>query len=272
MKYSFQEQEKIAKRNPAFLKIIDCDIFESIQEDIINKSILNIQFIKNPTEKVQKIVVNKNPIFIKYIKNPSEEASILAVSKSSHVIVYIKNPTEKTQEIAINDSYKNISLIDKPTLKIKLMAIKSNIRALQLIEEKELLSEAIREQLIEENPFLIKSMKTPSQELITKAILLEPKENGILINMLDVTNQLIVLTKHPELYKKISTNKNNFLIQKHIIDIDSCLIKYIENPSEEIQLLAIKKDIDSIEFIQEGNITDKVFLTAKELIEKLILK
>lgn len=251
MTYTQEEILKIIEKTPALLKVLDIEINESIQEKVIKNNLSHVKFIKNPSLKIQTQVVKNNAILIKHISNPCEEIQLLAVKKHSWVICKIDNPTILVQKVAINDNFKNINHIKNPPLEIKLYAIERNMQAISLIEEVELLSEAIREQLIEKNPFLIKAFKSPSMELIVKAILLNPKDNGIFINKLDKINLLEVLTKLPHLFKQVSTLKNDETIQKHVISIEPKQIQYIENPSDAILKLALETDISCLEYIEK---------------------
>lgn len=52
-----------------------------------------------------------------------------------------------------------------------------------------------------------------------------------------------------------------------MINTDASLIKYIKNPSEEIQILAVKKNYRMINFIQKPTRKVKIF-AKKEFIKK----
>jgi hypothetical protein len=84
-------------------KILD----EAAQLDLINKDWLNLQFIKNPTQRVCLIAVSKNWMAIRDVENQTEEMGLIAVSQYYKAISSIKNPTKEMYSIALSQTSKD---------------------------------------------------------------------------------------------------------------------------------------------------------------------
>ncbi|MFA9377640.1 MAG: hypothetical protein ACERKZ_12895, partial [Lachnotalea sp.] len=96
---------------------------------------VNLEHIKNPTEKVIKLALEQAGWAIKYVNHPSEELQLLAISKNYDALKFIKEPYNQVQEAAVKISYDALRYIKSPTNQAELIAIHSNAGAIKFISD-----------------------------------------------------------------------------------------------------------------------------------------
>lgn len=208
---------------------------EDIQFKIIEKEESFIEFVKKPSLKLQKKVVDNNPDMLRYIENPAEYIQKAVLSR---FVDYT--------------SLRNYSLDEL------------KMRALQT------------------NSYAIKYIYNPSEEMQLYAVNIHPHLIEYINNSTPKV-QMFVVTRDAMLFKKIS--KPSIEVQRHMVDnaegaipnhtsnLDITIqrrgvtenpyfILKIDDPSEEIQMLAIQGNPTVIKFIDEP--TDEVKKMAVE--------
>lgn len=100
---------------------------EETQVKLVEKDILNISYVKNPSLNVQLAAVNSRGWSIRYIDNPCDQVKIAAIKNSPRSIEAIKNPTDEMKLMAIESDVDSMRYIKNPTEEMKWMAINKGI-------------------------------------------------------------------------------------------------------------------------------------------------
>jgi hypothetical protein len=179
-----------------------------------------IREIENPSEAVQLAAITLGPhwtidyLYINKI-DPSEEVKLAAVQKNGHALEYIKYPSESVQLAAVEQNVFSVGHIQKSQIsrKVKVYVLKM---LMSFIKHKEF-SDAID---LYKN---LRSQRVNWQEL-------EPIAQH--------------LKKHRYVSESETTEFSNLSADEKIEQIKKhgFLIKNITNPSEDLQLLAVKND------------------------------
>jgi hypothetical protein len=265
-----------------FLKVLikntkDYELLNSLPEDLLIKAIKHrpyiIKHIKNPSEELKSIAVNHEPRVITSIPNASEELKLKAVRKMFSVITAIDNPSEAVQLEAVStyiesdkrkddrdtedfdfnsgnfDLNKFFACINSESAQLK--AFKYNPRIKKYIKNP---SEFIQLELLIDNLDNFNLIKNPTQKVIDyyksmSEILKNP------YNIIDVENpsekmqfealfidiNVFPYIKNPT-QKVIDYYKDRKSLTLRLVEEDPYYIRDVENPSEEVQLAALKGD------------------------------
>ena len=244
------------------------------QLEVIKKDPDYISIIPNPSEEMQITAVKKDPKSIMWIKNPSEKVQLEAVKTGEQsYVIYILNeqgivPSEKVQLEAVksNEAYGVMTkLYEKgivPSEKVQLEAVKRNPETLNYIKNP---TEKVQLAAIRKKPYVFRFIRNPTKKVQREAVKLDPfnvgqihKSRGSIVEP-DEELQLIAVRTDPVmalLEIKNPTEK----VQLEAVKRKPDSIKYIKNPTEKVQLEAVKQKPDSIKYIK--NPTEKVQLEA----------
>ena len=208
---------------------------EDIQFKIIEKDESFIEFVKKPSLKLQKKVVDNNPYMLRYIENPAEYIQKAALSGFVDYRSLKNYSLDELKKQALQTNSYAIKCIYNPSEEMQLYAV--NIHPL-LIEYIKNSTPKVQMFAIRRDPLLFRKISKPSIEV--QRHMVDNAENAIPNNTdkLDITIQRRGVTRNP-----------NFIIK-------------INNPSEEIQMLAIQGNPTVIKYIEEP--TDEVLKMAVE--------
>jgi hypothetical protein len=308
------------KQDGEAIKFID-NPSEEVQIEAVKNYPITIEYIDNPSEKVQLAMVSDNGYAITYIKGtpsekvqlaavqsspgaistilqknivPSEEVQLAAVNKDPEVIKYLgygrAEASEKVQLAAVGKRYNAFRWIQNPSEKVtqlydqKIRELRSgkdvdeNYGKINENKGTTMNSEALLRQYVDtglpipEHQFNGLNDNLKKTYIRKRNIALEGgfgEEDDVekyempylsdksKIEMLKTYGHLIELIENPTEEMKLIA-----------VEYSGDNIRYIDNPSEELQLIAVGNYLRSIRFIK--NPTEKVQLKAIEFWDKNI--
>ncbi len=193
-------------------------------------------------DELMKKIVENEPEWLMFIKDPSEDVQLAAVRKSAYNIIYIKNPTENVQlEVVRRDGEKIKWIMDNgitTSKDVQLAAVSYHGSCIRHIENP---SEPIQLAAVKNFADSITYIKNPYPSVIKlyKELTFENVLLGVVENNGDDIRYIIEKGFEPSERVQLAAVKN-----------DGNAIKYIKNPSEKVQLSAIKNNIKAFEFIK----------------------
>ncbi|PLY08031.1 MAG: hypothetical protein C0625_03535 [Arcobacter sp.] len=235
---------------------LDCYKINQFKEADILKCLkldpYKIRYLDNPSIKTQQLVAELNPsaaaneiknidfnvaenifkyadhIELKNFKEPSPKIELLAVKYLKKPFKYYSNPTKEAQLLAIEKNVNNIFNIKNPSKEVIKKAIEKNYR--------------------------IVTRLTLNNEMKLFAI----KQNLKVFNLitLDKKSQDYFFKTTKFLDKDLAHDKKLELLKKYPF-----CIKYIKNPTEEEQLIAINSNSYALNYIKTP-VSEKIKLTA----------
>jgi hypothetical protein len=245
-------------------------------------------------------VVSKNVEFFYFLENPTKEQIINAIKIKPEIfcdlkevdeemqILYFKSLKENESPKTIFDTFNNIMKITNPCYEVRKMAIeKSSKIAIFIQQELGQLTNEEQISALKQNSKLIYDIENPCNEAIDEILSVEPE---YIFKMLNPTNeQLITASIYKEglLNKYINQNKLDpkklvdvilevsyydlkafkkyykLLNESQLIDlIERCpdYIRYIKNPNEKIQEIAVSRDYSVFQFIENpSNLIEELY-------------
>ena len=273
------------KKDPMFIGIIN-NLTDKMAQVAVTINGLAIMHIDNPSKKLQEIAIKQNVAAIRYIKNPSlkmqqyaigvhpqlirnmdittlpeeliitalendgstlqyvkeqgveitDKMALTAIKNDAHTIKYVDNQTYEMQNIAIEDDPTLIAYCKKPVKPLMRKAVEANSSAITFIK---LPPKDIQMIAIKDNPNLAGDIRVLHPDVLFYAIKKAPTIIG-----------------YPSIRSKLTDEMKEFIIRRDPNDI-----MFMENPSEELQLIAVKKDPDTFKIIQ-NLATDEVRIEA----------
>lgn len=239
-----------------------------ILEVAINQNSKAFNFIKDPSEEIKELfkkvekeeirqyeiaLVKKHYPNIENIENPSEELQKIAYEIYPRSIQYIKNPCFELEKHFINSDYSNLQYLQNPSKEIIEMLLNDDHGRWMCFKYlKEGVSDDIKLEIIKHRPFRINDIKNPTLEMQLKAYELD---KTLLKNMkvasIDFYKEILkndpylisnFIGKHKifpySITRKFEDKLEEF--KKIAVTNDARSIQFIENPSLEIQLIAVK--------------------------------
>lgn len=283
---SKEDQITVIKENSVLIQFIE-DPCEEVQMEAVKDNVWNFRFLKNPSVEVCKYVYYKNAdVLIKVDYVPEEFQIWLSKRPEVGLCHYIKNATCRVIDMILRKKHP-VNVWD--------------------ISRFNTLSESQMLRAVKKNPFVIRDFKNPSQKVLDAVDWDRIKEDHewamgsrsrayrvdtenlnnssekVKLEAVSKDGDFIQYIENPSL-KVISTALNNrfscieyikgeipydiikealkingrgleFLenpsleLQKIAIESVPCSIKFIKNPCEEIQILAVKKEDFAINYI-----------------------
>ena len=263
-------------------KLIDQDqiVYAKRNDILYNDSQIPPVYIKgtdisdlSPSTQIRIIIYN--PKYFRHIKNPNINVTERAISENGWNIKYVdllQYSSAKQQELwtaALKSNPKVVLLMDIDTddeneiIKI----IKINHNCIKYLPD---ISDDLKEWVVSLNPYAIKSIKNPSDELIMSAM---KKYGGQLIEYIKNPSDEVIkfaLTSSPFAirYIKNPTEEHQFIA----LSLNSETIQYIKNPTTNVQIAAVTGRPTLIRYIK--NPTEKIQRIAifqdKNLIKRVI--
>ena len=177
-------------------------------------------YIKNPNDEQKLRAIGYNPHVLEYIPEPTEEMMLKAVSKDGNAIQWIENPTVAVMLAAVKQKPSSVRYIRiRPPEEVMLAAATAEGKSLDKIREP---SEAVIIAAIDSDLEAFKDVENPSETVLAEKKFVE---------------QILADSK----YVQSLTNPTEEELL-HIISIDPLSIRFIKNPSEALQLAALKED------------------------------
>lgn len=269
---------KVISLNPKGLKDVSEEsvLIQAIQDDPSY-----IQHLENPTEAVQLMAVKKNGCMIQYIKNPSvatlgealktcptalkllknltDEQIKLGIKSHPEGIEYLESPGDELMALAFNNGYfsEEIAHIDEENMKILPQILRKMAPSLT---DDELMTSAMQNY----SPNLLPTSKEVYVEekirLATKRNISILKKSATLYpDLLEEESFIRKVIDEPETVLKelgepYDTNK-----LMELIFINPYIIKYINNPTEEMQILAVYLELNTYQYIKNPSEKLKMF-------------
>lgn len=234
------------------LNIMDLEIWKDY--DTCRKMIMRtpdvIKYMKDPSENLCCLALDRDPYCIKYI-DQSEKLCLVAINKNAHVLTHIKkkNRTNKIYYEAIKNDSTVINYIDKQELTIDMIeeVAKTYPQAIILLE-KEYQTYDFMFDIIKNNGELLEHVRDDLKDVNMCNAAIENKPSAL----------RFIPEKIKEAYPEL-VNK--------CFEMDHDTIYFINNPTREMKLRAIRKDPLSIRLIDnlEPEFCELAFSLNKEL-------
>ncbi len=203
----------------------------------INWKVLGL--IDSPTEEMIDKAISQNGHAIQFVKNPSADLQLRAILSNPTSIQHIVSPTKEAQILAVNKNQRAILSIANSCEEAQIIALKKYLNYFFLIEN---LTEGAIEYAISKSAKCLKLIPNPTPRMIDAAL---RSERDAIISNIPVT-----LT-----YDQL----------KILIANNPMAIWHINDPSEELQLLAIQGKHSGRNIYYIKNPTDKVIHMAIDL-------
>ena len=279
------------KKSPNVIGIIN-NLTDKMAHVAVSIDAGAIVYIDNPSRKLMEIAVKNNPIIIRHIDNPPMDLIQYAIGMNPGIITRLDNISELPEEVILtaieNDDGHGIfqyihSLAIPITREMAMAAVKNNGYAIQYIDA-EMQDEKMQRAAVEsramaigycDNPSLdlmkyaikndsdsISNIKNPPKEIQMMAVKYYPKNVLSIVDNLDPDVLFYAIKKDPfiagyaSIRHLLTDRMKEFLVKNDPLDII-----YIRNPSEELQLIAIRKD-PTVYRLVTHDATDKVTLEA----------
>lgn len=246
---------KLIKQDPTILKYITRQT-ERMHLEALKNGLEDCSIIKHPSEKVQNKMLLKDATNIRFITNPSQEVQIKAIKKNADSIEYIKNPIESVKLMAVKKNPENIRFIEKPSKLLRLTAIRCKLDNKIRVTDDEInfvnnLNEYEQIKLIS-YPYtqVLKLIRNPSKDLVIQAVGRKPETLYF--------------------FQDNETLSENFKKELQLIAVQKNpdVIQYINNPSKKAQMFVAKNNIKSCRFIKEPCTELISYLESTEVIKR----
>lgn len=156
---------------------------------------------------------------IKFIGNPIDRIQELAVSRKVFDIEYIKNPCRAAQRKAVTIERDCLTLIDPD--KLDEVAVKAALRKGFNLLKKLKVSDKIKYWVLEQNPFAIKFIQNPTEEMKEFAIRQQGQSIDSIENPSDDLKILCLKTPCPGAWV-IRKMDNSPRVKKALEEFDRC--------------------------------------------------
>ncbi|MBU1017658.1 DUF4116 domain-containing protein [Patescibacteria group bacterium] len=254
-------------------------ILSKVERDVIGSQ-GRINLIENPTDEHVFEILRRHPdsyvrrndpfsktgnIYTKaftYIKNPTEEQKLRAISLNPHVLEHIKDPTEEMMLKAVSIDGNAIQWLDyQPNLEVMLAAVRqkpSSVRYIYGKPPEEVLIEAVKNE-----GKVLGKIREPNEAVMFAAIdsdleafeAIENPSEAIIIEK-EFVEQILVDQNY---IQTLANPTEEELL--HIVSIDPLSVRFIDNPTEALQLVALGRNW------MVGGMIDNLTTKAVELYE-----
>jgi hypothetical protein len=273
----YEVTKKIAGESPEALNSVKD---ESV---LINAVLANpkiIQDIKNPSEAVQAAAIKENSCVIQFIDNPSGDVIDEAIKKCPTALKYIKNPSREIEELAIKSFPASIEYISNPDDSLKSLAQKNGYIDEKLVEidkeniaiyrdilkkiapslSEEQIDTASRGDIHWPNPHMSEKPNIEEVKMaISRNVSLIPQITKFYPELEKEKAGILRVVDEPEaVLKEMKKPFDEDAILK-LIFINPYIIKYIENPTEKMQITAVFTDRNSYQYIKNPSEKIKMF-------------
>lgn len=243
------------KNDPGAIRYIEKPS-EAVQLAAIQKNGCAIEFIINPTQAILIEAVKRCPTALRYIKNPSVDLLKLAIESHPEAIEDIRNPDKELLDLALEKGYVPEDLAKQ--------AEGSNEMFFELIKK---LSPTLSEDQLNNvmrgyftRPIPLSSGKKPDMEEVKMAIkrdvsqieMVNREYPGFLDQKeMDTLKEKIVhVVTEPEAALRELGTPNDHDRLMELIFINPYIIKYIDRPTEEAQILAAYLEPNVLQYIK----------------------
>jgi hypothetical protein len=255
--------------------------YESVR-NVVSKNAEFFYFLENPTKKQIVNAIKIKPEIFCDLKEADEEMQIL----------YFKSFKEGESSKIILEAFKNIMKITNPCYEVRKMAIEK-YSEISIFIQQELGKLTNKEQIsaLKQNSKLIYDIENPCNEAIDEVLKFEPE---YIFKISNPTNEQLLMAstnKDGLLNKYINQNKLDpkklvdvilevssydlkafkkyykLLNESQLIDlIEECpdYIRYVKNPSEKIQQIAVSCDYSVFQFIENPSDSIKALYECKQ--------
>ena len=197
-------------------------------------------------EDIQHKIVKAEYSLADLIKNPSPELQKKMIDDNPYIISYINNPTEYAQRNGLS-GFVDYDILKNGTLdEVKKQALQNNPSAIEYIYNP---SEEMQLYAINQRPQLIGSIKNPTPKVQMFFVTHHPHLFRMIFRP-SIEAQRYMLDNHAD-YIGTDTPNLDITIQRRLVTKNPHFIMKIDNPSEEIQMLAINANPHVINHIDD---------------------
>ena len=216
--------------------------------------------LNNNSEAEQIEIVKNNWQDIRYISNPSQDVQLAAINTNPRAIGLINNPTEDAQLMAVNRNAGTIITIREPTNAVYMAAIKGDPHTIQYVKvQPKSILDACKYQILK---YILKRIKDGTMHSPDELILRNiqhtnwPELDIILKSLKSGATKLDEIRRSPIVRVDNETEKD----QIEAITKDWRSIKFLKNPSLNVQLAAVKQS--SYALLHINGVLDKTIIAA----------
>jgi len=209
----------------------------------IKRSFRAIEFAEHQTEELALFAVKKDGALLKFIKNKTPQICQAAIQNTIHAFKYIDNPDDETKFEILKKDGKLLEFIKEPSEEMCMVALLSNWKAIEFIENQTL---EMCELAFNKCEKAFKFCKIKTKEMIETAI----GKNGMLLEFvdLDTFNDEAAMEicgtafiEDRRSIRFIPGKHQNETMSLNAVSAYPDLLKYIENPSNQVIVAAISK-------------------------------
>jgi hypothetical protein len=242
------------------LKPGDQKYVAKLQIDAINNSEYEIDNLiknmENPSEIVIIAAVKKDGNNIRHFKKPSKAVQMEAVKENAFAIQYIRSPKIEVQLEAVKGRGEVIKYIKNPKEEVQLEAVNQNGLAINYVQDP---SEEVQIAAIRQNPIALRGIKNPidkeKMQLIALSAITKLDPSEVSKEELERT----AVENNPEAIAIIDSPSEELQLLA-VNQQAETVFPWIKNPSEKVQLAAVKKSGNIIHYIP--NPSEEVQLAA----------
>ena len=222
---------------------------DNIKMKLVKECGLCIKYIENPTQEMLLAAVNESPESIRFIKDPDNEVQSRAVKNRASVIEYIKEPSYQLQLIAVDRSADNIRYIKNPDPDILKLALEKNPSTYT----------SLSEELQTEEMFNI------ALEGSTRHMIDWVRNNN---KKLSLDQKWLALKSDPKCFRVMP--EPNKKMKEYAVTHHFDNLKFIENPSIDLQNMAVKADLQAFKHVMKYITNKNIDCYNQEVINELV--
>ena len=218
------------------------DWTEAEQIAYVKKYWENIKDINNPSFEVQMAAVQAASRAIKYITNPDIRVQLAAVQQNGRAIRFITNPDVRVQIAAVQQNGGAICHITNPTIPVQLAAVQQAGGTICYITNP---TPLIQTAACFQDPTAINDIRPIESTNISLMKKYRDELNDERLAYLEqIENETLTESTKTPVVDYNSTDPNTWTEEEQIdyVSADGERIKYIDHPSEAVQLAAVEQD------------------------------
>ena len=248
---------------------------ESILIGLIEDDASLLQYINNPSDNLQQIALKKDGCAIQYVSKPSDNFLKESLKGCPSALLYVNNPSEETIKLAINTNPQAIEYVDNPSDELMEYALKHGYLTEEMNEglmENDKIYQNIMQELapnLDETQLLLASQGNVAWHEINAEDTSDYDRISFALKR-DISNYNLAIQKCPkckteldkemEWIEKVINEPESVLneISKpydrlkilELIFINPYIIKYIDDPTDEMQIFATYVDRNVYQYIK----------------------
>lgn len=263
------------------------EAYDKISISDLQEDGLSIEHVDNPSIEFQLTAIEQNPWAIAHMENPNIQTLLKAIDKNGFTVIFAKKQSQKLQIRAVKQNPCVIYILNNPTKKVlqysdahnenghlmdvnkipKYTLLKIIQRCPRITNNMINMNKKLMDELIEEDPFVIDDFVHVSDEIKLLALEKDPHALAAIEEpTFDMVMQCVKRDPSTIAYIDIDSIDGDFKnkLFNIIIENDPCNIKFIENPSQEIQFELLNLDPCNIVYIQNPSLETMCMAVSKK--------